>query len=153
MSTFEPSSFTSFCLIQIKVKVVFELLLFSPVNSLLLLAFLGQAFFFSTWFCQSIWFLACKQDPTRKIFYALLQQNKKTHWMQYKMCSLQITILIIIFNNLPLSEGSGSSEGTGVPGCSGSWFSSAGVVEAALSGDAGFVEDAEYTGLLSNGLA
>lgn len=52
-----------------------------------------------------------------------------------------------------MSEASGSSEGTGVPGCSGSWFSSAGVVEAAVSGDDGLAEDEYADGLLSNGLA
>lgn len=42
----------------------------------------------------------------------------------------------------------------GVPGWSGSWFSSAGVVEVAVSGDDGLVEDEEYAeGLLSKGLA
>lgn len=51
----------------------------------------------------------------------------------------------------PLSEASVSSEGTGVPGCSTSWFSSLVMVEAICSGDEGFAEDEEYVEvLLSN---
>lgn len=62
-------------------------------------------------------------------------------------------VIIITSRTVPLSEASASSEGTGVPGRSSSWFSSAGVMEAAVSGDDGFAEDEEYEeGLLSNGL-
>lgn len=74
-------------------------------------------------------------------------------------CQRSSLYIIIIKNqigeferSIPLSETSGSSDGTGVPGCSTSWFSSAGVLEAAVSGDGGLAEDEEYVeGLLSNG--
>ena len=61
-----PIWLTSLCLIQIKVEIVFKLLLLSPVNCLLLLSLLGQAFLFSTWFCQSIGLLSYKQQETKK---------------------------------------------------------------------------------------
>lgn len=49
---------TSLRFIQVKVEVVFELLLFGPVNRLLLFALLGQSFLFSTRFCQSVGLVA-----------------------------------------------------------------------------------------------
>lgn len=144
---------TSLCLIQIKVEVVFELLLLRPVNRLLLLAFLGQAFFFSTWFCQSIRLLTCNNE------IEICKEIGNTFNMRV-WCQRSLLNAIIIKTHggefertIPLSEASGSSEGTGVPGCSVSWFSS-GVVEAAASGDDGLAEDEEYgEDLLSNGLA
>lgn len=45
----DHSVLTSLCLIQIEVKILFELFLLSPTNTLLFLAFLCQAFFLSTW--------------------------------------------------------------------------------------------------------
>lgn len=45
---------TSLGLVQVKVEVVLELILLSPVHRLLLLALFGQAFFLPTWLCQSV---------------------------------------------------------------------------------------------------
>lgn len=66
---------TSLCLVQIKVEVVFELLLLSPVNSLLLLALLRQTFFFSAWFCQSVRLLTCKQETIKAKLFRLHCSN------------------------------------------------------------------------------
>lgn len=45
---------------------MFELLLLSPVDRLLLLALLGQRFFVSAWFCQSVRFLTCQPQKKRQ---------------------------------------------------------------------------------------
>ncbi len=66
--SFTVGSLTSLRLVQVKVEVVFELLLLSPVNRLLLLALLGQTFFFSARFCQSVGLLTYKQqDDVRRL--------------------------------------------------------------------------------------